>query len=38
MANRSKPYISEPSFRFFLWALGVMVSLVVAIAAYFSLA
>jgi hypothetical protein len=37
MANGSKPYIPEPSFRFFLWALGVMVSLVLATAAFFSL-
>jgi hypothetical protein len=37
MANPGKPRIREPSFGFFLWALGVMVSLVVATATYFSL-
>jgi hypothetical protein len=34
---KGKSSIPEPSFQFFLWALGVMFSLVVAAAAYFSL-
>jgi hypothetical protein len=36
-AIKTRAMIPEPSFRFFVWAAGVMLSLIAAAATYFSL-